>query len=279
MAGAPGPWAGGYVFPDPTQGPPPPPDQTPAPTGAGPTPQPPTVQQPQAGPAPTLGDVQQAAQGDEGGGIDVAARFNKYRDLMKLANADAYRPHLDESTKPGLLANILTFGMAGLMDRDYRTAYNAAIDHGNAKQHAQDTKDALEMVGKDVSLANGNISQQMRMLQLQLQMQNAEYLQHHRQVTEDLNRQRVEQGERGLGLRQTYPPPTPEQRAAAQDAGFDYVPSPDFPNKFILVQRGPGGTPPARTGPSSGGPPAPAGAPPASRTETPTTGGPPPTVA
>src|SRR5215831_648521 len=274
MAGAPGPWASGYVFPsDPSQQEPPAPP--PAPGAPGPTPQPPTVQQPQAGPAPTLGDVQQAAQGDEGGGVDIATRFNKYRELMKLANADAYRPHLDESTKPGLLANILTFGMAGLMDRDYRMAYNAAIDRGNARQHAQDTKDALEMVGKDVSLANGNISQQMRMLQLQLQLQNAEYLQHHRQVTEDLNRQRVEQGERGLGLRQTYPPPTPEQRAAAQDAGFDYVPSPEFPNKFVLVQRGSGGTPPGpppRTGPSSGRPPAPEGAPPAATTRTPTTG-------
>ena len=283
MAGAPGPWAGGYVFPDPTQGTPAPaPDQTPAPTGAGPTPQPPTVPAPQAGPAPTLGDVQQAAQGDEGGGVDVAARFNQYRQLMQLANADAYRPHLDESTKPGLLANVLTFGMAGLMDRDYRMAYNAAIDRGNAKQHAQDTKDALEMVGKDVSLANGNISQQMRMLQLQLQMQNAEYLQHHRQVTEDLSRQRVAQGEQGLGLRQTYPPPTPEQRAAAQDAGFDYVPSPDFPNKFVLVRRDPGAKPPGAapsTGPPSGGPPAPEGAPPAATTRTPTTGGPPTTVA
>jgi|SRR5215467_678032 len=281
MAGAPGPWAGGYVFPDPTQGPAPsPPDQTPAPTGAGPTPQPPTVPQPQAGPAPTLGDVQQAAQGDEGGGLDITARFNQYRELMKQANADAYRPHLDESTKPGLLANILTLGGAGMWDHDYRMAYNAAIDRGNAKQHAQDTKDALEMVGKDVSLANGNIGQQIRMLQLQLQMQNAEYLRHHRDTMEDLARDRNRIAAGGLDVRQTYPPPTPEQRAAAQDAGYDYVPAPGVPNRFNLVptgtKSGSGGPSP---GPPSGGPPAPPGTPPASTTTVRTTGGPPTTVA
>src|SRR5215475_15950919 len=221
MAGASGPWwAPPSDQPQPPWAPSPSPDQTPAPTGPGPTPQPPTVPPPQAGPAPTLGEV--ATEGDGGGGGDVTSRFNQYLQLMKQANADAYRPHLSEESKPGLLANILTFGMAGLMDRDYRMAYNAAIDRGNAEQHAQDTKDALSMVGQDVHLANGNISQQMRMLQLQLQMQNAEYLRHHRQTMEDLDRQRVGQGEQGLGLRQTYPPPTPEQRAAAQDAGFDY---------------------------------------------------------
>src|SRR5215475_9138554 len=287
MAGASGPWwAPPSDQPQPPWAPSPSPDQTPAPTGAGPTPQPPTVPPPQAGPAPTLGEV--ATEGDGGGGGDVTSRFNQYLQLMKQANADAYRPHLSEESKPGLLANILTFGMAGLMDRDYRMAYNAAIDRGNAEQHAQDTKDALSMVGQDVHLANGNISQQMRMLQLQLQMQNAEYLRHHRQTMEDLDRQRVGQGERRLGQGEenlrlrgaVRAPKTPEEVASLADQGLEWRQDSDLPSGFgHLYAKGKGGggqppTPPAPPAPAAAEP-SPAGAPGAGQQPPPSQGAPP----
>jgi hypothetical protein len=251
MAGAYGPWASGYGYPpDPTpqQAPapaPPPPGPAAGGPPPGPTPQPPTVPQPQAGGQdPTLNDVTAAAQPQ----IDVAQRFQQYRALMEQANAGAQRPHLPESTKPGLLANILSFGMAGLMDRDYRMAYNGAIDAHNSKLSQQNAKDALTMVGQDVHQANGDLGQQIRLLQLQQQIMNNKLLQHHREVIENQGGERndIARGRANVGAA-VRAPKSEAERAAYGDQGLEWRQDPDLPqgigHLYPVGSRQPSGAP------------------------------------
>jgi len=221
----------------------PPPDQG--------TPQPPTVTPPQAAPAPTLGAVAQQAQEEP----DIDAKFQKYLALTQAAQAANMREHLPESSRPGILANIVTFGMAGAMHHDYEAAYNAAVDKQNAELGSKAVQNAVDLVGKDVGLSHGDINQQIGLLRLQQSIDAARLTNLYRQnrlalsaTGLDLQGQGLDLQRQRFGFQQTYPAPTEEQRAAAGDMGYGYMPAPGFNNRFMLVplnRKGdvPGGTP------------------------------------
>src|SRR5215468_8549140 len=239
----------------------PPPDQA--------TPQPPTVPPPQAGgdQQPTLQQTAQQAQQEP----DIDAKFQKYLALTQAAAAANQREHLPESSRPGILANILTFGMAGAMHHDYEAAYNAAVDRGNQKIGSQAVKDAIDLVGKDVSLSHGDIGQQIAMLRLQQSIDQARLTNLYRRNRLDIATAQLGINQAGLGLRadeldlkKHYKAPTPEQAAAYDDAGLVWVSDPKFPGFGILRPKNqaagqPGGTtgdrpPDPRSGGSQQGP-------------------------
>jgi hypothetical protein len=234
VTGTPGPWASGYVFPDLTSGAPaaPPPQPVQA------TPQPPP-QDPTQEPAPTpqtpLGTVTQAGMSPS----EIQQRFNEYLKLTQAANATAKRDYLPEDTKPGILANVLTFGMAGAMDADYRRSYNAAIDAHNSKLNATAAHQALEMTNQDMRSAHGDLGQQINLLRLKMQMDQNEFNNLIKGLGLKLNLGRYglqqQQFERG-GL---HPPPkTPEERAALYDQGYVWQESPDYPGLGTYVRPG-----------------------------------------
>jgi len=267
-----GPWApeyGGYQFPGVTTPaapqPPPPPS---APTLGQVSQAGGTVGSP-SGANLTLGDAQNAGVGEQREPLE--SRFQKYLALTQAANATAKRNYLDEQSKPGLLANIFTFGMAGLMDQDYRRGYNAAVDKHNATVDLQNTKDALTFLGDDVRQDTGGLGLQMRLMGLDLQKQRLEFDRFYRQQMLGQGRERLNQGQQGLDLRtittlfnQTVPPPTPEQRAAAGQKGFDWVENPMFPGRGNWVKKGTGGTAEPGKAPDDAAPaaPTPPGSPP-----------------
>jgi len=237
MAGAPGPWASGYVFP--TLGDvggtagtaPPPPAGGPDP-GVGGT--------PPSGPPQTLGDNQQAGQPDQGppppgqpppylGTGTFGPAFQKYLELTQGAYAPSKRPYLPESTKPGLLANLFSFGMAGLADRDYRMAYNAGVDRFNAGLDAKAAHDAMELTGHDAA-------QQMRLQGIQQESLWKQY-EMMRQFYQDQLQQK------GFRYKTTSGPPKSEGEEVGQnqygaETGLVRVPSKEFPGRYEWVSPG-----------------------------------------
>src|SRR5215475_2174000 len=125
---------------------------SPQPSAPPPTPQPPTAPPPQATRTDlTLADVQPPAASQQ---PTLAEKFQQYKQLMDEVNKGSVREHLPESTKPGLLANILTMGFAGLADSAYRSGYNSRIDAQNAALQHSSVKDALAMVADDARSQN-----------------------------------------------------------------------------------------------------------------------------
>jgi len=281
----PGPWASGYQFPTlgdvgSTAGTaPPPPADAPDPSGGG---APPGALPP--GPQQTLGDNQQAGQpGPPGqpppysGTGTFGPAFQQYLQLTQGAYAPSKRPYLPEQTKPGFLANLFTFGMAGLMDRDYRTAYNAGVDRFNSGLDAKAAHDAMELTGHDAA-------QQMRLQGIQQQALWRQYEMMRQWYQDQL-------AQKGFRYKMTAGPPKSEGESVGQnqyedETGLVRVPSKEFPGRYEYVSpgsrpvgadtplgqqydRGGGGGGSAGGG---GAPPANAGAPPARPADT----GPPP---
>src|SRR5215510_14815360 len=211
MTGQPGPWATGYQFPDVTT-------PTPAPPPPQATPQPPVAAPDPTQPPSTLGDTNQAMQPSE-----VRQRFNDYLQLTQAANAAGKRDSLPESTKPGLLANLLTFGMAGAADADYRRAYNAAIDRHNSGLNVLAAKQALDMTNQDMRSAHGDLGQQINLLRLKMAMDQNEFNNLIKGLNLNLNLQRYHRGEL------VPPPKTPEERAAHWDVGEKWIALPIIP--------------------------------------------------
>jgi hypothetical protein len=214
----------------------------------GPTPQPPSPTETHATPGTppplTLADVQQAVAPDRQQ-IDYGQRFHIYKQLMDEANKDAVREHLPESTKPGWLMQILTLGQAGLADQAYRTSYNAAIDQHNANVHLHNTKDALAMVGDDLKGQTGDLSSQIRMLGLTIQVERmkadqafhaAELDARNRGI--DISRDRLKLSQDKTGLIKA---PNEQERAVLEDNGLEYQPDPRFPGFGHGVLKGSGG--------------------------------------
>jgi len=209
----PGPWAGGYQFPDGTTGPP-------AVQPSQGTPQPPTVDPAaQQNPPATLGDT-----GDRLQPSDIRQRFNQYLELTQAANAAGHRDYLPEDTKPGILANILTFGMAGAADADYRRAYNAAIDRHNSGLNTLAAKQALDMTDQDIKSQHGDLGTYIRLLGLQMQKDRFDLDKMYKDLNYNLQRDRYNRGEL------VPPPKTPEERAAHWDIGEKWIADPDHPN-------------------------------------------------
>src|SRR5262245_9361681 len=224
MTGQAGPWATGYVFPDATGGTPPPPAATPPQA----TPQPPVAAPDPTQPPSTLGQTNQAMQPSE-----VRQRFNDYLQLTQAANAAAQRDYLPESSKPGLLANLLTFGMAGAMDADYRRAYNAAIDRHNSGLNALAAKQALDMTTQDMKSAHGDIGTQIALMRLQMQRDQNEINNVLKEYGLDLRTRTFERGNLVEG------PKTPEERAAHADIHEKWIPDPTYPNRGRWTYMGP----------------------------------------
>jgi hypothetical protein len=204
MTGTAGPWASGYVFP--TEGV----IEPPAPA-------------PVAG--PTLGEVAaaQAPPGEE----DIESVFRRYLELTKRVNAPALRQPLPPENRPGLLANVLTFGMAGLAHRDYERGYNAQIAKQNAAVEQDAAKQALGLVTQHMQGKRADVGLQMRLLALEAQLQQ-------NQLTNLDREYRRRFGEEKEAFGRTLPPPTEDQAAAAVDQGYQYVPSPEYPGRFEL---------------------------------------------
>src|SRR5262249_35558061 len=169
-------------------------------------------------------------------------RFNQYLELTQAANAAAKREHLAEDTKPGILANILTFGMAGAMDADYRRAYNAAIDTHNSGLDATAAKQALEMTNQDMRSAHGDLGQQINLLRLKMAMDQNEFNNIIKGLGLNLNVNRYNRGEL------VPAPKTPEERAAHGDVGEVWVRDPQHPNLGSYQHVGGGGEPPPARG-------------------------------
>jgi len=170
-------------------------------------------------PPPTLGQTNQAMQPSE-----IQQRFNQYLELTQAANAAAKRDYLPESTKPGLLANILSFGMMGLADHDYRQAYNAAIDKHNSGVNALAAKQALDMTTQDMKSAHGDLGTQIQLMRLKMQMDQNDIGNLYRGLNYNINRQRLEHADL------VPPPKTPEERAAHWDVGEKWIADPNHPN-------------------------------------------------
>jgi len=169
---------------------------------------------------------------------ELRQRFNDYLQLTQAANAAGKRDYLPESTKPGLLANLLTFGMAGAMDADYRRAYNAAIDRHNSGLNTLAAKQALDMTTQDMKSAHGDIGTQIQLLRLRMQMDQNEIGNLYRDANLGIRRAEFQRGEL------VPPPKTPEERAAHWDVGEKWIADPDHPNfgRWTKVTGG-GGTP------------------------------------
>jgi hypothetical protein len=251
MAAAPGPWASGYQFPaDATLGdvgnaagtaPPAPAPGAPDPSAAG---------APPPGPPPTLAantQVGQPGAPDQGGPPGPPGQpppylgtgafgpaFQQYLQLTQGAYAPAKRPYLPESTKPGFLANLFTMGMAGLADRDYRTAYNAGIDRFNAGLDAKAAHDAMDLTGKDAEQRMRVMSYQQEALWKQYEMMRQFYLD--------------QQTQKGFRYKMTSGPPKSEGEEVGQteyggQTGLIRVPSTEFPGRYEWVSPGSRGVP------------------------------------
>src|SRR5262249_42548721 len=155
---------------------------------------------------------------------EIKQRFNQYLQLTQAANAAGHRDYLPEDTKPGILANILTFGMAGAADADYRRAYNAAIDRHNSGLNVLAAKQALDMTNQDMRSAHGDLGQQINLLRLKMAMDQNEFNNLIKGLNLNLNLQRYNRGEL------VPPPKTPEERAAHWDIGEKWIADPDHPN-------------------------------------------------
>jgi len=211
----PGPWAGGYQFPDGTTGPP-------AVQPSQGTPQPPTVDQ--SAPDPSQQPLGAVTQDAGLSPSEIKQRFNQYLQLTQAANAAGHRDYLPEDTKPGILANILTFGMAGAADADYRRAYNAAIDRHNSGLNVLAAKQALDMTNQDMRSAHGDLGQQINLLRLKMAMDQNEFNNLIKGLGINLRLKTYERGEL------VPPPKTPEERAAHWDVGEKWIADPDHPN-------------------------------------------------
>src|SRR5262249_20187311 len=178
---------------------------------------------------------------------DIRQRFNQYLELTQAANAAGHRDYLPEDTKPGILANILTFGMAGAADADYRRAYNAAIDRHNSGLNTLPAKQALDMTDQDIKSQHGDLGTYIRLLGLQMQKDRFDLDKMYKDLNYNLQRDRYNRGEL------VPPPKTPEERAAHWDVGEKWIADPDHPNfgRWTRVSGG-GGTP---SDPGGGGGP------------------------
>jgi hypothetical protein len=175
---------------------------------------------------PTLGEVA-AAQAPPAEEEDVDTLFQRFKQITERVYAPALRQPLPPESRPGLLANVLTFGMAGLAHRDYERGYNAQIAKQNAAVQQEAAKEALGLVREKMRSKNADLGLQMRLLSLQAQLQN-------NQLTNLDREYRRRFGEEKETFGRTHPPPTEDQAAAAVDQGYQYVPSPEYPGRFEL---------------------------------------------
>ena len=98
------------------------------------------------------------------------AQFQQAMQLSMRAFGPALRQPLPETSTPGLLQNILTFGMAGLYHNDYKNAYNRKVEEQNSAVQAMEAKQAFELVSDQQQIAALGGRQQMAMLNLQLRL-------------------------------------------------------------------------------------------------------------
>jgi hypothetical protein len=173
---------------------------------------------------PTLGDVAAAQAPPEAEDVDTL--FQQYLQLTQRVNAPALRQPLPAESRPGLLANVLTFGMAGLAHRDYERGYNAQIAKQNAAVQQKAGEQALGLVREKMRSKNADLGLQMRLLSLQAQLQNNQLLELDRQYRRQFG--------------QTTPPPTEEERAGAGDVGMVWTPDPNIPGRGRWAPRGGG---------------------------------------
>src|SRR5207244_2209432 len=124
------------------------PDYTPQPDTASPSSMP-------SSSMPSLGDLN-ATLADASGEPDIQAKLQKYVSAMTAFHAPELKEKLPESSRPGLLANILSFGLAGLNDEQYRQGYNSAVEKHNAAIHLKAVEDARGLMQADSHASIGN---------------------------------------------------------------------------------------------------------------------------
>jgi hypothetical protein len=174
---------------------------------------------------PTLGEVA-AAQAPPAEEEDVNTLFQQYLQLTQRVNAPALRQPLPPESRPGLLANVLTFGMAGLAHRDYERGYNAQIAKQNAAVQQQAGEQALGLVREKMRGQRADLGLEMRLLGLKAQLQQNQLMELDRQYRRQFG--------------QTTPLPTEEQRAAGGDVGMVWTPDPNIPGRGRWAPRGGG---------------------------------------
>ena len=173
----------------------------------------------------TLGQVQQLQAPS---GNPMVDEFKQYVDTLMPMVQQAQRQHMSETSRPGVLANILTWGGASIAHRQKEAAYNQGVDDYNQQLKLYAMEQAKDLVNEHQKAQALGVQSQLGWARLSLAQQEAAAKM--QALVDKSARETINDYTKTLAG-----PPTPMQMRAAAARNQKYVPDAIVPNKFNLV--------------------------------------------
>ena len=210
-----------------------------------PQPQPP---QPQVVPPSPQGQtLGQAGDLAAAGNNPLLASFQQNVQALMPMVQGAMREPLPETSRPGIWANIMTWGGAAAQHHQQEAAYNQGVSEYNKQLQLY----AMEMA-KDMTVETAKtaaLSGQADLRTLGMQLQFAKF----KQSLDEATRREAERNFNRMIKGTTGPPSGPDMEAA--DArGEEYAPAPGAPSRYTLQPKAGGGWSMPGPGPAPGSP-------------------------